>query len=165
MADKEVQEEVIDEYDSIIFDDGRIYVEREGEEEGEEKEMKEYYPDYKMAREREYNKEVYEDIRKMGEQSTLFDKMSFGRFCEYVEQAEGTQDKYNWAECNPEEHMLRYYGKIRPTFKQWVRHFIMELMELFEYMMRTYVLELGSFECFMTECYTQSSSAERIPLS
>ena len=112
----------------------------------------------------EYMREMYKDIQDKGRITTIMDRMEFGRFCEYIENSERGRDMYNWTECDPEMHQIRQYGRKKPTFKQWVRHFIKELMELFDYMMRTYELEIGSFECFMTECYTQSSSAKWIPL-
>jgi hypothetical protein len=163
MADKEIVEEAGDEYDTIIFDGGNIYVEREGEKEEKCKD----YPDEKRVERMEYMKWIYEDIQEMGRQSTILDGMRFGRFCDYIEHSEmlmGGGDIYNWSECDPNEHQIRQYGRRKPTFKQWVRHYIKELMELFDYMMRTYELEIGSFECFMTECYTQSSSAGMIPI-
>lgn len=163
MADKEVVEEVGNEFDTIVFDDGNIYLERE-EEHIEEKYL---YPDMWIMERIEYMKDIYEDIQNMGRQTTILDRMVFGRFCEFVENTEkgmGGGDIYDWTECEPELHVIRQYGRKKPTFKQWVRHYIKELMDLYDYMVRMYSLDMGSFECFMTECYTQSSSAKRIPL-
>ena len=170
MADREVVDDVNDEFDTLILENNLVYSVRNDDGYEEPIDLLEIFPDQFIADNRESLFEVFSDINNTSMYTSLFDRMDFGYFCEYMEYVSyyHPQDVHAWNDgsFDPNEHEILQYGKRYPTFKQWVRHHIVELTNLFRYLNNIYdskAFHFGSFELFMETCYDTSSSSIRIP--
>ena len=102
----------------------------------------------------------------MGQVSTLGDEVDFSGVSDYLEYYNTikTDSKVNW----DEEEDLSFYvvrcpNKKNPSNKQFMRHFLIELANLYKYLVRNYEVYIGQFEEFCNFIYIYSSSAIRIP--
>ena len=168
MTDKEIHDEAAYEFDTVHFDDGLAFIVR-GSSDNDFDGVDPFalYPDHWIATNRDNLWQAYDDISEVSKYSTLFDELNFGNYCLYMEYVARVhpQDEHNWADgFDPKDHEILQHGRRNPTFKQWTRHYIVELSTLFTYLCNGHpTVDFGSFELFMHTCYDNSSSALRIP--
>ena len=170
--DKEYRDEYFpNEYDTVYFDNGYIKTSTSDEDRELTKEEQldqtlQYYPDHWISEHRRILEIITNDIIDMAQVSTLGDRLEFSCVSDYLEYCNTTEidSCVNW---NDEED-LRFYvvpcpNKKNPSNIQFMRHFLIELADLYRYLVRNYDVYFGPFEKFCDFIYINSSSAIRIP--
>lgn len=159
------------EYDMVYFDEGYIKIHSIDDNriltsEEQLEQTLQYYPDQWISEHRNVLEVITRDIIDMGQVSTLGDEVDFSGVSDYLEYYNTikTDSKVNW----DEEEDLSFYvvrcpNKKNPSNKQFMRHFLIELANLYKYLVRNYEVYIGQFEEFCNFIYIYSSSAIRIP--
>ena len=159
MTDKEVYDDIIydNEYDDIIFEGGNVIIQDKEQDEFTDN----YLPDHWISEQYDIIYEMYCDIRHQGYYTSLCDNLKFSQLCEFIEEMHYNSYYYRDT-CNWCTNIVREYAykssKLRPKFKQWSQHFLIELFDLFMYLNNLYTYDLGGFEVFMDFAYRYSSS-------
>lgn len=164
MADDEYNTSV-NETEDVVFDDGNVYLVKQPDDDGQE-DLASLLPDHWVSVHRDLLQDVYNDIQSTCNYTSILDTLHFGEFCMYMDSAieYPRVNVHDWNRADAEQCVIRYYGKIRPTYKQYVAHFLIEILDLFEYLARSYDADFGCFEAFLELCFQCSSSGNQIPL-
>lgn len=149
MSDKEYMETVcwgtgMNEYEEVVFDDGKIVVYTTSEDE-EEKGETIYEWEMKNLGELEY---VYEMLRGYAIEEGLLEEMMFTDFVEYMYNAEDEGDEYEWNEEVVREYAEKFGKRKRPEWSVWIVHYLKEIFEMYGYVKRNTCLKMGGFEGF-----------------
>ena len=157
---------VDNDFDTILFDNHSTYIVKESELYDSKIDINDFYPDHFNISHRDWLIDIYNDIILKSAYSSLFDILSFSCFSDYAEYVlqNPPSDSHDWA--SPFDISLfeiKQFGRRNPSFKQWVRHFLSDLMSLYHFIVVDKQFDCGSFEYFMEFCYMNSSSSTRIP--
>jgi len=169
--DKEITNDFTpNEYENVHFHDGRVKLltnddERLLTEEELLQQTLEYYPDHWISENRKLIQIITDELKYMSTLSTLGDGATFSDIAEYLEycHTEDPISKVNWEDDDLSYYVMRCPNKTNPSNKQFMRHFLMELYDVYKYFLRNYNIEFGPFEDFCDFIYIYSSSAFQIP--
>lgn len=170
--EKEYKDQYLpNEYDTIQFDDGYIKLFSQEDERNLTsseilQQTLEHYPDHWISENRLEIEHITKDIFNMSGLNTLGDKAEYSDVADYLEYTNTTEieSKINWNDDDDLSfYVIRCPNKRNPSNMQFMRHFLMELSELYDYLCRTYFVNFGPFEIFCDFIYVNSSSALRIP--
>ena len=172
MAEETVVPVELNDYDTLHFDASRILLVSEDDTEQESptdsaKRIFDVMPDHWISEHQDILLDIHDDVIKMSQMTTLLDGLDFQTFCEYMEYvnvyAADMQDTCDWDNPNVLDHVCKMPRKRNPTFKQFVAHYLEELLELYGYLLRTNeYYDFGCFECFIELCHQYSSSSSRL---
>ena len=163
--DKEYIEESNYEYDVIMFDSGSIKIIQEDNEYTPceiEKYVAEIFPDQWISDNRNEIITIYNDIQEMADLSTFMDNCDLDEFCDFMDYVNNLNIKpiYDWKNTDLSMYVNKYTYRKNPTFKEYMAHNLLELYDIYCYLMRNYVLKFGPFEVFAEFIYLTSSSNE-----
>ena len=171
MADREEPVDMSshsNEFETLILEDRRIsIVNDDADLQVDQEQCARYiFPDHWIATHTDSLLPIYDDIKHQACYSSLLDRLDFQTFCEYMDyvNAQETQNVYNWNDEDVRDCVLKYPGKRNPTFKQFVRHNVLELLDLLRYLLQQYPhYKFGCAERFFDVCYDCSSGALMLP--
>jgi len=92
--------------------------------------------------------------------SSFCDQCDLDMFCDFMDYVNNTNmsSPYDWENENLEEYVTKYKHKRNPSYKQYMSHNLLELIELYQYLIRNFKLSFGPFEIFCELVYITSSN-------
>lgn len=169
MADKEEPQpaDLPNDFDVIFIEKNFAYIEKQSIESQEEREaqLTKHLPDHWVVVHSDALWVIHNDIMQQAIYSTLLDEMTFGDFCEYMQYTNNNQthNEHDWRDPNVRYCVLKYPGKVYPTFKQFVAHMLEDILSLLRYLHDSYNYDFGCVETFFDICYDHSSSSSKLP--
>jgi hypothetical protein len=162
--DKEFYEEPNYEYDIIVFDSGSSKILQNENDAYTREEINSNiiaeFPDFWISENRNDIIYIFNDIKQMSQFTTFLDDCDLDEFCDYMDYVNNIDivSKYDWAYCDINNTNNKYMNMKYPTFGQYMCHYYIELIDLFSYLTRMYLLKFGPFECFSKFVFLTSSS-------
>ena len=147
-----VDESILDpnEYDHVIFDDGKIYTYNSDSE--SEEDVYVTVEDW-ISQNEDVLRETYSDLQMfdLGKYATYSD------FCEYMHYGTlcGRSDIVDWS-AHAEVYAMKLYGIRKGTLKEFAAHYYYEILDMYNFIERNSGLCVGPVEDFITYLYDYS---------